>query len=167
MSHWGAHDRIVHVQNFDVDVDKKLGEGGFGAVYEARDGGSSQHCAAKQLSSALARAEAQKEVAVLQRVQSEGSHSNIVSVLGAVASGEWIFMELLTGGELFDLLIDSGKLSERKVCVLSQGLVAGLLHCHRLGIVHRDMKLENVMLMAEDPEAVKIIDFGLAVNIER
>ena len=29
MSHWGAHDRIVHVQNFDVDVDKKLGEGGY------------------------------------------------------------------------------------------------------------------------------------------
>ena len=80
-----------------------------------------------------------------------------------VRSSSWIFMELATGGELFDRLIDSGNLTERAVAPYFKGMAEGLLHCHARGVVHRDIKLENVALCAEDPNAVKIFDFGLAV----
>ena len=80
-----------------------------------------------------------------------------------VRSSSWIFMELATGGELFERLIDSGNLTERAVAPYFKGMVEGLLHCHARGVVHRDIKLENVALCAEDPNAVKIFDFGLAV----
>ncbi len=72
-------------------------------------------------------------------------------------------MEMATGGELFDRLIDSGNLTERAVAPYFKGMAEGLLHCHALGVVHRDIKLENVALCADDPHAVKLLDFGLAV----
>ena len=72
-------------------------------------------------------------------------------------------MEMATGGELFDRLIDSGNLTERAVAPYFKGMAEGLLHCHALGVVHRDIKLENVALCADDPHAVKLVDFGLAV----
>ena len=72
-------------------------------------------------------------------------------------------MELATGSDLFDRLIDSGNLTERAVAPYFKGMAEGLLHCHARGVVHRDIKLENVALCAEDPHAVKLVDFGLAV----
>ena len=72
-------------------------------------------------------------------------------------------MEMATGGELFDRLIDSGNLTERAVAPYFKGMVEGLLHCLALGVVHRDIKLENVALCADDPHAVKLVDFGLAM----
>ena len=41
----------------------------------------------------------------------------------------------------------------------------GVLYCHSKGVVHRDVKLENIMLCVEDPHAIKLIDFGLAVQL--
>ena len=74
-----------------------------------------------------------------------------------------MFMEMATGGELFDLLISAGSLSEEAAWPYISALVSGVLHCHKLGVVHRDLKLENVMLCSDDPRAIRIIDFGLAV----
>ena len=79
-----------------------------------------------------------------------------------VRSSSWIFMELATGGDLFDKLA-GGVLTERAVAPYFKGMVEGLLHCLALGVVHRDIKLENVALCADDPHAVKLVDFGLAV----
>merc|ERR1719424_2670753 len=45
-------------------------------------------------------------------------------------------------------------------------LAAALAECHERGVVHRDLKLENVMLCAEDPKGIRLIDFGLAVQLE-
>ena len=83
-----------------------------------------------------------------------------------VRSSSWIFMELATGGELFDRLIDSGNLTERAVAPYFKGMVEGLLHCLARGIVHRSIKLEDVVLCAEDPQGLtrtKLIDFGHAL----
>ena len=79
-----------------------------------------------------------------------------------VRSSSWIFMELATGGDLFDKL-ERGVLTERAVAPYFKGMVEGLLHCLALGVVHRDIKLENVALCADDPHAVKLVDFGLAM----
>ena len=44
-------------------------------------------------------------------------------------------------------------------------IAEAVAHCHSKGIVHRDLKLENIMLVADDPHAVKLIDFGLAIRL--
>jgi len=81
------------------------------------------------------------------------------------ANHGWMVMEMATGGELFDRLIDSGSLSERAAWPYASALVAALDHCLKHAVVHRDVKLENIMLCAEDPRAIRLIDFGLAVQL--
>ena len=164
---------IVRIARFDVNLSRVLGEGGFGKVYRAKDTSKDppMECAAKQMSSMrMSEDELKKEVGVMRKV---GNHPSIIGFLHfeqvaehstpEVRDSAWIFMELATGGELFDRLIDSGNLTERAVAPYFKGMVEGLLHCHRRGVVHRDIKLENVMLSADDPRAVKLVDFGLAV----
>ena len=75
-------------------------------------------------------------------------------------------MELGTGGELFDRLIDAQKFTERAVAPYFRGMVEGLLHCLARGVVHRQVKLEDFVLCAEDPQGptrIKLIDFGVAL----
>jgi len=78
----------------------------------------------------------------------------------------WMFLEMATGGELFDRLIDSGNLTERDAWPFAKAICDALQHCLHQGVVHRDLKLENIMLSAEDPNAVRIIDFGLAAKLK-
>jgi len=169
---------IVRVAHFDVNLSRVLGEGGFGKVFRAKDISEDppMECAAKQVSSAsgMGEAELRREVELMRKV---GDHPSIIGFrhfeqvteheTPEVRASSWIFMEMATGGELFDRLIDSGNLTERAVAPYFKGMVEGLLHCHARGIVHRDIKLENVMLCAEEPHAIKLVDFGLAVSMPR
>merc|ERR1719453_2087084 len=75
-------------------------------------------------------------------------------------------MELASGGELFDRLIDAGKLAEATLEPYLFAMADALAYLHGRGIVHRDIKLENALLDAEDPRALKLIDFGLSVRVE-
>uniref|UniRef100_A0A6V4PRF8 non-specific serine/threonine protein kinase n=1 Tax=Prymnesium polylepis TaxID=72548 RepID=A0A6V4PRF8_9EUKA len=151
------------VDHFEVQG-HKLGDGGFGAVYRAKDlnlGG--EPCAAKlvKLKSKHDKEAMEHEVSVMKLV---AGHPYVILLRGYVPEGEdaWLFMELATGGELFDRLIDSGKLSENLTRTYAKSLIDGVQFCHSKGVIHRDIKLENIMLLADNPEAVKIIDFGLA-----
>ena len=188
---------IVRIANFDVNLSRLLGEGGFGKVFRAKDLSEDPplECAAKQMRACDLKAALEKEVELMRKV---GDHPSIIGFrhfeqvadhsTPAVSNSAWIFMEMATGGELFDRLIDSGNLTERAVAPYFKGMVEGLLHCHQRRIVHRcriasppdippspphtphpphrrDIKLENVMLCAEDPHAIKLVDFGLAVCV--
>ena len=167
---------IVKIGHFEVNLGRKLGEGGFGAVYRAKDTSQDPpaECAAKQVKyekDAGQRAATEREAAFLRKV---GAHNSIIGLFGleivdghenaACKKSAWIFMEIATGGELFDRLIDSGSLTEKAVRPYFAALLSGVGAMHAAGVVHRDLKLENVMLCAEDPRAVKIVDFGLAVD---
>ena len=156
--------RVLH---FEVERARVLGEGGFAKVYAAHDCKTDAACAAKWLEKPTARADAQREAMILAALQAEQSHPSIIQLLGAAESGEWLFMELATNGELFDLLIARKAVCETTSRTVARGIAAGLAYCHSLGVAHRDVKLENVMLMADDPDAVKIVDFGLAVSLAR
>uniref|UniRef100_A0A7S0NUL0 Protein kinase domain-containing protein n=1 Tax=Calcidiscus leptoporus TaxID=127549 RepID=A0A7S0NUL0_9EUKA len=107
------------------------------------------------------------EVACMRLV---GGHPTIIKFLhyqeAPHARGEaWVFLELATGGDLFDRLTDAGSLTEGSTRPYAVGLLSALNHCHCKGLVHRDVKLDNVLLSAEDPFGVKLIDFGLAVQV--
>jgi len=156
---------IVRVAHFDVNLSRVLGEGGFGKVFRAKDISEDppMECAAKQVTS-MPEAELKKEVDLMRWV---GDHPSIIGFRHfeqvpdhetpevrlrlelplpnpspnpephQVRASSWIFMEMATGGELFDRLIDSGNLTERAVAPYFKGMVEGLLHCHARGVVHR------------------------------
>jgi len=157
----------------EADAKKEaVGTGGFGEVFRGKDKGETRterkDCAAKKVNVS---APQDRESFVTERTALEmvGDHKYIVSLYGHECPPDksgWLFLELATGGELFDRLIDSGSLSERAAWPFISSLASALGHCHAKGVMHRDVKLENVMLVAEDPRAVKLIDFGLALMLE-
>ena len=74
-------------------------------------------------------------------------------------------MEYCPRGDLLQFVNTSGWLADDLARSLFRGLMEGINFCHKLGICHRDLKLENIMLIGEEPEppSVKIADFGLSV----
>lgn len=166
----------VSIGQFEVNLKKKLGSGGFGTVYGAKELAGESPCAAKQVRHTDY--EFQKSVETeVRMLRAAGKHEFICCLLGhevleshenaELAKSSFVFMEMASGGELFDRLIDSGTLSEKALLPYLFGIVEALGYLHSIGIVHRDVKLENVLLVAEDPRSLKLIDFGLAVQLEK
>ena len=75
-----------------------------------------------------------------------------------------MIMELLSGGELFSEVVDNGGLSEDQARFYFRQILLGMAYCHARKLVHRDIKLENLLLTG-DKQLVKIADFGLAKNV--
>lgn len=76
-----------------------------------------------------------------------------------------LVMELLSGGELFDRLLKSGRLPEKEVARAVQQCLLAVSYLHGRGVVHRDVKPENLMYSSEDgSDILKVIDFGYAVR---
>ncbi|OWM65970.1 hypothetical protein CDL15_Pgr015395 [Punica granatum] len=149
----------------NFSADNKLGEGGFGVVYKGRlqDG---QDAAVKRLfrSSAQGTAEFKNEVEVVAKLQ----HRNLVRLLGFCMEGEEkiLVFEYMPNGSLDYFLFDSEKRGlldwSRRYSIISE-IAQGMLYLHeysRLRIIHRDLKISNILLDANmDP---KISDFGMA-----
>jgi serine/threonine protein kinase len=142
-------------------ITAKLGEGGMGAVYEAKDTRLGRRVAVKFLPEA-----ALKDHMAVERFQREAqaasalNHPNIVTIHDIVESGELrcIVMEVIEGRTLRKWLADGPSL-ERSIGVILQ-VSEALSVAHGAGIVHRDLKPENIMIR-EDGYA-KILDFGIA-----
>jgi len=103
----------------------------------------------------------QVEVAILERVD----HPNIVRMRQVFdcAKTFYMVMELMTGGELFDRIVEKEKYSEEEARRVMEKLAEALVYCHSQGIVHRDLKPENLLYESEaDDATIKIADFGLA-----
>lgn len=153
---------------WEVNFKKPLGEGGFGQVYRGKDTSSTPQTEVAAKRVALASEGERKafadEVGVLRRVS---GHPSIIRLHGdaSVDKCGWMFLEMATGGELFDRLIDSGSLSERAAWPYVRNLAQALDFCASKGVIHRDIKLENVMLCGDDPHGIRLIDFGLAVQL--
>ncbi|KAK6147342.1 hypothetical protein DH2020_018254 [Rehmannia glutinosa] len=93
-------------------------------------------------------------------------HPNVISIVGAYedAVAVHVVMELCTGGELFDRIIQRGHYTERKAAELARFIVGVVEACHSLGVMHRDLKPENFLFVNEQEESpLKTIDFGLSV----
>ncbi|CEP13447.1 hypothetical protein [Parasitella parasitica] len=72
----------------------------------------------------------------------------------------YLFMEYVDGGQLLDYIISHGKLKERQARQFSRQIASALDYCHRNSIVHRDLKVENILISRSG--TIKVIDFGLS-----
>ena len=103
-----------------------------------------------------------REIRVLKRL----SHSNVIRIFDVLESHSKIYvvMEYCEGGSLLDYVRSKKRLTEAKACTFLQQVLRGLEHCHHQGVVHRDIKLENLLLDAD--RGMKIIDFGLSAILQ-
>jgi serine/threonine-protein kinase len=150
------------------EILKLLGEGGMGAVYEARHVEIRQHVALKLLHFQLARDQEIRQRFFREAMSAgEIGHENIIQMhdIGRDATGSiYLVMELLKGESLAERVRREGALPvDRAVDIMLQTLDA-LAASHAKGIVHRDMKPENVFLcrLGGRDDFVKILDFGIA-----
>ena len=145
---------------------ERIGQGGMGEVYSAEDTELRRTVALKFLPSALEAGDAAAPQVISEaRLASRLNHPNIVTVYELIQTpwGLGIAMELVEGQSLRKLL-KSTKLSTQRVIHIGRQIASALAAAHEKGIVHRDIKPENVMVR-EDDDFAKVLDFGLAQNI--
>jgi len=100
------------------------------------------------------------EVEILKRVK----HPNIVGLKELFETDDklYLVMELVTGGELFDKIVEKGQYSEKEASTVVKKILSAVGYLHSIGITHRDLKPENLLLKAEDDTGVMLSDFGLS-----
>ncbi|CAN8074767.1 unnamed protein product [Agarophyton chilense] len=152
--------RFTRIEDFYIL--ETLGVGSFAKVRLAIHCGTHERYACKILDKSFIRQRDQNrhvknEIDSLARL----NHKNVVQLVDVINTAKriYIIMELVSGGELFDV-ITKNRLSEPQVRFYFHQLVEGLHYCHRRGVFHRDLKLENILLSTEG--VVKITDFGLS-----
>jgi serine/threonine-protein kinase len=140
----------------------KLGQGGMGIVYRAHDERLRRTVALKVLPLAFARDEERRR-RFLREARSAAAltHANIATVHDVAEDGGRIFivMEIVEGEGLRDR-VARGPVPPREAMRIARGIARGLARAHAAGVVHRDLKPDNVRLDAEGEP--KILDFGLA-----
>ena len=144
-------------------IEALIGEGGMSYVYRARDQKLGRTVAIKVLKSDYA--EDQEFVRKFQdeaKAAAKLNHLNIVSAYDVVDEGNthFIVMELVEGITLKNYIHRKGKCSEREAIGIALQLVEGRDTAHKMGIVHRDIKPQYMIVSTEG--VVKIADFGIA-----
>jgi hypothetical protein len=142
---------------------RRLGTGGFGAVWLAQDRRLGRTVAVKAVPRSGAGERAQREAVAAARL----NHPGIVTLYeaGGDESGHYLVSEVVEGRTL-DELEGAGALSDRDVVRIGVALVDALAHAHARGVVHRDVKPQNVIVpdRPESPAGVaKLTDFGIAL----
>lgn len=139
---------------------RELGRGGMGVVWRAYDTALRRHVALKTLLDRPS-AEELRRFAVEVKATARLQHPNIVGVLdvGEYDGRAWYVMELIDG-ESFEALLRRGAPSPIRVAEIVRDVARGLAHAHERGIVHRDVKPDNILIDREG--RVRLADLGLA-----
>ncbi|MCW2539499.1 MAG: spk [Frankiales bacterium] len=161
-------DRIVgRILEGRYRIIERLAHGGMSTVYRANDERLDREVAVKVMSAALSTDPAfAGRFAHEARIAARLSHLNAVSVYDQGTDDGHVFlvMELVRGRTLRDLLREYGALSPAAAVSIMEPVLGALAAAHRAGLVHRDVKPENILL--SDDGLVKVADFGLARAIE-
>ena len=145
------------------EVIKKIGEGAYGKIYKVKNKQSGDIRAMKQIMKSKIPdiKKFQNEIKILAMVD----HPNIVRLFEVIEDDKYfnLFQELCTGGEL-SARISRTQLKEKEIAKIFNQIMSAVAYCHEKGIVHRDLKLENILFATESPDSpIKIIDFGFSV----
>ena len=145
------------------EVQKKIGEGAYGKIYKVRNKQSGDIRAMKQITKNKIpdMNKFQTEIKILSMVD----HPNIVRLFEVIEDDKYynLLEELCTGGELLTRA-QKTQLKEKEIARIFNQIMSAVAYCHGIGIVHRDLKLENILFSSEDPMSpIKLIDFGFSV----
>ncbi len=143
-----------------------IGQGGMGNVYRGEHTTIRKPVALKLLHPSLAnipelRTRFEREAFAIGRIE----HPNCISVtdFGELGDGSlFLAMEYLDGESAADLLDRERPLAAERALLIIRYVLAGLGHAHQVGIVHRDVKPENIFILKGDANFAKILDFGIA-----
>jgi len=149
-------------------IESRLGEGGMGVVYKCK-----HVVLQKDLAMKVLRADVSKDQEIIQRFRQEAQSASSVgsqhiidiSDFGTLKDGSTYFvMEHLDGQELTAAIEDPEPIPPERVIHIAKQLCDALGAAHERGIVHRDMKPDNVFLVSRpnNPDFVKVLDFGIA-----
>ena len=149
------------------EIIKKIGEGAYGKIYKVKNKQSGDIRAMKQIikSKITDIAKFQTEIKILSMVD----HPNIVRLFEVIEDDKYfnLIQELCTGGELYKKY-QTTQLKEKEIAIIFNQIMSAVAYCHEKGIVHRDLKLENILFVSEDPDSpIKIIDFGFSVLFDK
>jgi serine/threonine-protein kinase len=141
----------------------RIGEGGMGTVYRARHIGTQREVALKTLSGQFTQKGSYVERFLREaRTAAKLRHKNVVQVFdaGFTTGVYYLAMEYVTGPSVHDLVAKSGRLPEKKALEITRQVADALGAISKLGMVHRDVKPDNIMITADGQ--AKLCDFGLA-----
>ncbi|XP_041655728.1 calcium/calmodulin-dependent protein kinase IGb [Cheilinus undulatus] len=148
------------------DVMDELGSGAFSEVYMVKEKKTGKMFAMKCVKKKQKRdLNLENEIAVLRRIK----HENVVGMEDFYESRThyYLVMQLVSGGELFDRILDRGMYSEKDASSVIQQVLQAVSYLHQSGIVHRDLKPENILYFSQDENSkIMISDFGLSKMVD-
>jgi calcium-dependent protein kinase len=153
------------------DVIKEIGSGGFSRCLLVKNKITNQSFACKELQ--------KKSVSDYEGLMREVNlmiqldHPNIIKLYEYYEDEKKIYliMELCTGGELFDTIIQNTEngvqFTEKEAANIFKQMMSAINYCHKNGIVHRDLKPENLLLLNKNKDSpIKVIDFGMSKRFD-
>uniref|UniRef100_A0A2N9H6M4 non-specific serine/threonine protein kinase n=1 Tax=Fagus sylvatica TaxID=28930 RepID=A0A2N9H6M4_FAGSY len=156
-----------HLKEY-YNLGAKLGHGQFGTTFLCVEKGTGKEYACKSIAKRklLTHEDVEDVRREIQIMHHLAGQPNIISIKGAYedAVAVHVVMELCSGGELFDRIIQRGYFTERTAAQLTRTIVGVIETCHSLGVMHRDLKPENFLFVNEQEDSpLMAIDFGLSV----
>jgi calcium/calmodulin-dependent protein kinase I len=144
--------------------DNVLGSGYFAKVYLGEDKQSHEKVAIKVIDKKMVEdpASLENEINIMKKV----NHPSVVQMKAVFDTKEklYIVLELMEGGELYDRIVKRKRFNEADAAFVTRQIFEALAYLHDVGVVHRDLKLENLLLVSknEDDLRIKLADFGLS-----
>ncbi|KAI4569975.1 hypothetical protein MJT46_007269 [Ovis ammon polii x Ovis aries] len=148
---------------------EELGKGAFSVVRRCVKVLAGQEYAAKIINTKKLSARDHQKLEREARICRLLKHPNIVRLHDSISEEghHYLIFDLVTGGELFEDIVAREYYSEADASHCIQQILEAVLHCHQMGVVHRDLKPENLLLASKlKGAAVKLADFGLAIEVE-
>ncbi|KAH3840272.1 calcium/calmodulin-dependent protein kinase type IV-like isoform X2 [Dreissena polymorpha] len=142
-------------------VQKELGSGATSKVFKCTHNGTGQPWAVKIINKKVDRKVVSTEIGILLKIK----HENVIRMKEIYETPTQILLvlELVTGGELFERIVNRGHYCERDAALAVKEMLVGVKYLHENGIIHRDLKPENLLYESSAAEAkLKIADFGLS-----
>jgi serine/threonine-protein kinase len=159
------NDSLIGTQLGAYFIQTKLGEGGMAQVYKAYHARLRREVAIKVILPQIAdkagfRDRFEREAQVVASLE----HRNIVAVydFGEIGNLTYLVMQYVGGGTLRDLLRRDGKIEPHRAVQYAIQMARALHHAHQRGIVHRDVKPQNMLISSSDPNEILLSDFGIA-----
>jgi serine/threonine protein kinase/CRP-like cAMP-binding protein len=156
---------------YDVQWSIPLGVGGFGTVYLGTEKSTGESVAVKKIAKNLTSDSTfQQEMDAFLQIRQLGGHPNICGLRQHFDEGNfyYLILDLVRGGEMFDQLVDNGAYSEADAARLVREVASALAFLHGIGVVHGDLKPENLMLSSENSSdaVIKVVDLGCAQVVD-